>query len=165
MWAPMLSRLFAGERPGKLQPDGRPTAFSLRFGHYVSPVLAGDGTNQEESQARAFDAKNIARRYPVEAREDPFQMQRSNPQAMIGNSQQHPRIAVECKMHFQLRPLGRILNRIIKNVEHRGAQILWIADYRQLLCGGVYRELDSGFLQVVALQGGTDALLNHVVEQ
>src|SRR5271169_672421 len=107
MWAPTLSRLFAGERPGKLQTDGRPTAFSLGFGHHVSTVLAGDRANQEESQARAFDAKNIAGRYPVEAREDPFQMRRRNAQPMIGNRKHHPRIAVERKMHFQLWPLGR----------------------------------------------------------
>ncbi len=154
-----------GERTGKLQPYGGAAAFSLRFGDHVSAVLAGDGADQEEAQAGAFDAEDIAGRHPVEALEDSLQVQRRNAQAMIGNRKHHPRLAVEREMHLQLRPLGRILDRVIENVEHGGAQVLRVADHGELLGIRVHGELDGRLLQMVALQRGADAVANHVVEE
>ena len=106
-------------------------------------MLACDGADQEEAQTGAFDPEDIAGRHPVKALEDPLQVRRRNAQAMIGNREHQPRLAVEGEMHLELRPLRRILDRVIENVEDGGAQVLRVAHHGELFGIRVHGETDG----------------------
>ncbi len=127
-------------------------------------MLACNGADQEKAQPSPFDAENIARRHPVEALENPLQVRRRNAQALIGNGQHHPCLALDCKIYLDLRSLGRILDRVVQDVEDGRLHILRVPHDSAFLRARVHGELDGRLLQVIALQYGAYALADHLVE-
>src|ERR1700733_6570879 len=106
-------------------------------------MLAGNGADQEEAQPGALDAKDIADRDAVEALEDSLQVRSGNAEAMIGNREHHPCVALESEMHFELGSFGRILDRVVEHVEDSGAQVFRVAHHGELLRLRVYVEANG----------------------
>ncbi len=106
-------------------------------------VLAGDVANEEEAETGSLDAQHCASGNTIEATEDALVLVGGKADTGIGNSQRSPGVVGNGERTANVHAFRGILDRIVEQVEDRGAKIFrntrdaemdssgdWLKDYR-----------------------------------
>ena len=87
-------------------------------------MLAGDGADEEEAEAGAFDADCVAAGDAVEAFEDAFELVGREAEAGVGDGERDLGGAHDGDGAANVDAVGRVFDRVVEQIEHGGAQVL-----------------------------------------
>ena len=127
------------------------------LGGYVSGVLAGDGADQEEADAGAFDAYGDAAGDTVEALEDAFELVGFEADAGVGDGEGDGGEADDGDGAGNVNARGGIFDGVVEDVEDGSAKVFGDDADVEADVAGDGGELDGVGGEVVALEGDGDA--------
>ncbi len=121
-------------------------------------MLAGDGADQEESDACAFDPDGMAAGHAVEAFEDAFELRGQKAEAAVGDGECDLGVAHDGDGADNMDAAGGVLDGVVEDVEDGGAQVFCDAADVETDGAGDRRKLDGFGGQMVALERDGDAI-------
>ena len=121
-------------------------------------MLAGDGADEEEAEAGAFDLDGVAAGDAVEALEDALELVGLEAHAGVGDGEGDVGVADEGERAADVDGVGGVFDGVVQKVEDGGAQVFRDAEDVEVHAERNRRELDGGGGQVVALEGDGDAV-------
>lgn len=121
-------------------------------------VLAGDGADEKEAEAGAFDLGYGTSLDAVEAFEDAFELLGSEADAGVGNGERDPGVAVDCECAADVDAFGGVLDCVVEDVEDGGAEVFGDAEGMETDGSGGRLEDDAVGCEVVAVEGDGDAV-------
>jgi hypothetical protein len=108
---------------GQGEGEGGAEVGAGAFGGDVAAVLLGDGADQEEAKAGAFDLGGDAAGYAVEALEDALCLARGKADAGVGDGEGDVGIADDGERAADVDRLGRILDGVVEEIEDGGSDV------------------------------------------
>jgi len=123
-------------------------------------VLAGDGADQEEAETGALDLDCVAAGDSVEAFEDAFEVVGCKTEAVVRDGEGDLRVAEDGDGTEDVDAMGRILYRVVENVEDGGAKVFGDGADVETDAEGNRRELDRVGKGVYAVTPLSPASLN-----
>jgi len=119
-------------------------------------VLAGDGADEEEAEARAFDLREWAARDAVEALEDAFELVWREADACVRDAERDPGGSVDGQRAVDVNSFRGVFDGVVEDVEDGGAEVFGKADDVGTDVAGF--EDDALGREAVAAEGDVDAV-------
>ena len=152
------------EGQGKLQEHGCAFAEAFADGADVAAVLAGYGAHEEEAEAGALDLDAVADAGAIEALEDAFELVRGQAETGVRDGEHGKGVALDEEATADVDAVGRVLHRIVEEVEDRCAEVFRMAEGEEADVSGDGLDGDGFFGEVIATEDGADALLEEGLE-
>jgi hypothetical protein len=146
------------------QLERRALAEAIAESADTAPVLEGDGVDEEEAEAGAFDLDVVVGGGAVEALEDALELAGKEAEAGIGDGEDGPGVALDGEAAGDGYAVGRVLHGVIEKVEDGGAEVFDVGEDEEANAAGDVLEGDCLGLEVVAEEDGGDAFGDQGME-
>jgi hypothetical protein len=156
------ARVLDGER--KFEGEGGAFAGAFAGGGDVASVLTGDGADEEEAEAGAFDFDLVVGGGAVEAFEDVFEFARGKAEAGVGDGEEHEGVALDGEPAANVDAVGGVFDGVVEEVEDSGAEVFGVGEDEEADAAGDVGEGDGVGLEVVAGEHGGDAVGDEGME-
>jgi hypothetical protein len=154
----------AADGEGKLELKGGAFAGAVAGGADVTTVLAGDGADEEESEAGALDLDEVIGSSAVEAFEDALEVLRGEAEASVSDGEDDPGVTLDAEAAGDVDTVWGVLHSVVEEVEDGGAKVFGVGVDVEADIAGDVGEGDVFRLQVVAEEDGGDAVGDEGVE-
>jgi len=144
--------------------EGGALAEALADGADTASVLQGDGADEEEAEAGAFDLDLIIGGGSVEAFEDALELAGKKSEAGVGDGEDGPGVALDTEAAGDVDAFGGVLHGVIEEVEDGGAQVFDVGEDKEANAAGDVFEGDGFGLEVMTEEDGGDAFGDQGME-
>jgi hypothetical protein len=117
----------------------------------TASVLDGDGANEEEAEASAFDLDLVVGGGAVEALEDALEFAGEHAEAGVGDREDDPGVTLDAETAGDVNAFGGVLYGVVEEVEDGGAEVFDVGEDEEANAAGDVFEGDVFGLQVVAV--------------
>ena len=116
-------------RPRQFHRNRGALAFALAFGKHFAAMLLRNRLHNEQAQPGSFHMRQRAMADAVKALEDAFQIVGRNAHPVVLHAENNPLFVGRIQAHPHIHILAGIFDRIVENVENRGAEVLSAAQH------------------------------------